>query len=193
MSIDVMPPIAERRRAPRIPLAMSASLTRSRSSASGFVRDASELGLLIQLIEPLLELGGAARVEIAFPSTGPRGFRVAEVRRDVDPAGDVLVALRLLDPPGVGAAVARTTPEPPGWLGDRAAARVRPRAVVGADICALGGAAWELVMSSPAAGVPDPLARWLASLAAEIGAPAPQPPRTARGLLDAIRLVSASP
>jgi hypothetical protein len=193
MSTVVEPSVSERRRAPRIPLAMSASLTRGRASAAGFVRDASELGLLIRLTEPLLELGGNATVEIAFPSRGPRGFRVAELRRDVDPAGDVLVALRLLDPPGVDAPVARTTEDPPGWLRDRAAARVRPRAVVRADICALGGAAWELVMSSPAAGVPDPLARWLTSLAAEIGAPASEPPRTARGLLDAISLMSASP
>jgi hypothetical protein len=193
MSTVVRASASERRRAPRIPLAMSASLTRGRSSAGGFVRDASELGLLIGLTEPLLELRGDATVEIAFPSTGPRGFRVAEVRRDVDAAGDVLVAVRLLEPPGVGLAVARATPEPPGWLGDPAAGRARPRAVVRADICALGGAAWELAMSSPAAGVPDPLVRWLASLAAEIGAPAPEPPRTARGLLDAIRLVSASP
>jgi hypothetical protein len=187
----VSPPVLERRRAPRVPLAMSARLARGRSSAGGFVRDASELGLLIVLTEPLLELRGNTSVDVALPSTGPRRFRVAEVRRDVDAKGGVLVALRLLDPPGKGAAAAPTAPEPPGWPGGRTAGRARPRAVVRAEMRALGGAGWELAMSSPAAEVPDSLARWLADLAAEVGAPAMEPPRTARHLLAAIERLPA--
>jgi hypothetical protein len=167
---------------------MSARLTLSRSTAGGFLRDASEEGLLIGLSDPLLELGGDATVEVACPSSGLRIFRAAEVRRDVDAARNVVVALRLLDPPGEGATAAGTAPAPRDRPGGRAAP-ARPRAVVRADLSALGGQAWELAVCAPTAGVPDDLTRWLTALAAEVGAPAPEPPRTPRELLEAIRLL----
>lgn len=184
------PGAGERRGAPRVAVGLAASLTRGRARAAGVVRDASPLGVLIQLAEPLLEHRGEAVLEIAFPEGGRRRIAAAQARSAAGPGGQVLVGLRLLGPPASAVLTGSPASGALPWPEAAHGARVRPRAVVAADLRQLGGVAYERALRAPSAPVPDPLVRWLRRVAAELGAPDPGAPPTARHLIDAVRALS---
>lgn len=180
----------ERRGAPRVAVGLPASLTRGGARSVAVVRDASRLGLLVHLTEPLLACRGEVMVEVALPATGGRRLPATPVRAEVGGDGDVVMALRLLVTPREPAT------EGPPWgqpeLDHPPSERARPHSVVVADVRALGGAAYELALLDPEAEVPEHLARWLASLEREIGAtPGCPVPRTPDGLIAAVRSLRA--
>ncbi len=174
----------ERRGSGRVPVAMPAWLSSGPSGATahGMARDASESGVLIALREHPPGLGGEGLAEIVFPS-GRRRLRVREIRRETTPDGQLLVALRLLDHPcGMQAAEA----DRPARPARPACAARRPRAVVRADLRALGAAAYDLAVRGAETGVPEDLAAWTADIARELGAPC-EPPASAVGLVESVR------
>lgn len=174
----------ERRAEGRVPVAMPAWLSGGApgATAHGMARDASESGVLIALRDHPPGLGGEGLAEIAFPS-GRRRLRVREIRREAAPDGQLLVALRLLDHPCGAGAAGEDRPARPAWP---ACAARRPRAVVRADLRALGAAAYDLAVRGPATGVPEDLAAWAADIAGELGARC-EPAGSAESLVASVR------
>lgn len=181
-----MPPIVERRRARRLPVAIPVSLTDGAGGppAFGVVRDVSEVGMLIEMAEALIQPCGERVVEVAFRS-GARTVRAAEVRREAGADGQLLVALETLGlAEGASRGVAGTPPEPP----PRRGSVVAPRCVVRGELRALGAAALDHAILAPGGGVPEGLRQWLTSLADELGTTR-EPPETAAELVEAVRLL----
>ena len=175
--------IVERRRARRVPVAMRVALIDRAGGrpVCGVVRDASEVGLLIEMAEAPLQTCGERDGEIAFGS-GPRTVRALEIRREACADGHLLVALELLGRPeapegGVAA--------PPEWP-VRPASTTPPRCVVRGELRALGAAAFDQATRSPDAAVPAGLREWLDALAEQVGT-THQQPETATELVEAVR------
>jgi hypothetical protein len=184
-------PGAERRREPRFPLEAPAIVHGPGSSVRGRTVDASSIGLLVELEEPLGFLAHQVGVELTL-SDGRQVMCEADVvRRALSSEGRLLLALRLAGSPAGralrrsaagGGATAPGRPRP-----SRAKPRA-PRAVhlVRQEIRALGTRVLELAIAEPEAPPPQALGDWLARLAAELGLDLPPLPRTNRLMVRAI-------
>jgi hypothetical protein len=186
------PPLAERRREPRIPVGIPASVANGERRVAGRVVDASEHGLLVELSEPLTFVQSAVTVALVLPESGRQDVAATVVRRAVGAEGRVLLALRIDPParPAPGAGLRRGgVPAPPRRRvrpSRRAPPRPRPRAVAVAELRALGTRAYELAIDDPAAVAPVALVEWATRLAGELEASFPERPRAVRDLLAAI-------
>jgi hypothetical protein len=192
--------LPERRRAPRIPVGIPATVAHGRLAAAGTVLDASVTGLLIELSEPLPFVESDVVVSLALPEAGRRDLEAAVVRRAVGRDGRVLLAVRLTEPRPAPRPERRSAPQGPAPPKRRirgrtsapaAAAAPRPRAMALAELRAVGTRAYELALDDPSAPAPAPLVDWAARLAEELGVrPAPARPRMARDLVAALSELS---
>ena len=191
----------ERRRAPRIPVGIPATVARERLGVAGTVLNASESGLLIELSGPLPFVGSDVVVSLELPEAGRRDLEAAVVRRAVGPEGRILLAVRLVGPRPAPPRERRAVPQGPAPPKRRVRNRTtapprpaapRPRAMALAELRAVGTRAYELALDEPSAPAPAALVDWAARLAGELGVPAPDGPRTARDLLGALSELSRS-
>jgi hypothetical protein len=189
-------PLAERRREPRIPVGIPASVAHGERRVAGRVVDASEHGLLVELSESLTFVQSAVTVALILPESGRLDVAATVVRRAVGAGGRVLLALRIDPPPprpAPGTGLRRRAPAAPRRLvrrSRRAPPQPRPRAVAVAELRALGTRAYELAITDPDALAPVALVAWAARLAAELEATFPERPRDVHGLLAAICALS---
>jgi hypothetical protein len=179
-------PTAERRREPRVPVGVPASIGYGPVRSDGSVIEASACGLLAEVLEPPLFVASAVTVWLALPQIGLYEVRGTVVRGALGPEGRVRLGIRMAQP--LTPLVTRSSG---GELPMRRVASGRPRAVVAAELCALGTGAFELVVLDPSGPVPDVFVEWLDRLAGELGATPPPAPSTARDLIDAIAAIAA--
>jgi hypothetical protein len=183
------PPPADRRSAPRLPVGIPVAVRHGKLRAAGRVIDASEGGLMIELIEPLPFAEADVKVSLVLPGAGRHDAPATIVRRRMGPYGHLQLALRLSTAP------APRRPEAPRWADPATAPstpRSRPRAMALAELRALGTRAYELAVVDPEAAPPAALSGWAAVLAKELGTSPPPQARTARELLHALHDLNAA-
>jgi hypothetical protein len=161
------------------------------ASARGRTVDASSVGQLGELDEPLRFLAHEVGVALALSEGGTAVLEADVVRRSLSAQGRLMLALRLADAPEGRAlrrsAAAGSRPAP----GRRRASRAqppgaRPAAVVRREIHALGSRVLEFAIVEPDAPPPEAMVRWLERLAAEAGLPPPRAATSNRLMVRAI-------
>jgi hypothetical protein len=190
-----VPGTAERRGEPRIPVDAEVRLHGRGRSALGVTVDASASGLLVELVEPLPFLDRHVGLEIR-PVTGSVLYAEGEVvRRALSPAGQVLIALRLLDDVAGRTLVRRSGVAPVrDYRRRRRPSRAKPRPPrpaeeVRAELRGFGSRVLELSLADPDGRPPEGMLRWLDSIrGGEAGA---SRPRTNRLLLREIARLHA--
>jgi PilZ domain len=178
-------PEAERRREPRVPVAIRAWVDDGRVRSAGQVADASLRGLLIELPEPPLFAEREVTVTLALGQTGMLALGGTIVRRELRDRC-VVLAIRLseaLDVPAAGAG--RRGASVPCVSG------ARPRGIAAAEVGALGTGALELSALGGDEPVPPELTDWLEHLAAELGEGPHVQPSTASDLMEAVAALAA--
>lgn len=192
-SVGLMTTLHEDRRAePRFPLAAPVVLTARGGSVAGRTVDASSTGLLVELTEPLSFLAHEVGVELTTAGGEVIQLEADIVRRAISHDGAVMIALRLSRAPA-GRALAREAGTTPRRVYGRRVrpSRAKPRAgrapaVVREELKAVGTRVLELALADADARAPGAMTGWVASLAGELGRPAPSPQASARSLLRVI-------
>src|SRR5690606_16333745 len=180
----------ERRAEPRLPLRAPVVVRGPGSSARGRTVDASSIGLLVELEDPLPFLAHEVGVEIALDG-GVVTVEANVVRRSLTDDGRVLLAMRLVDDPGGRALRRGAEGGPRPAPGRRRPSRARPRGprpaeLVRQEVHALGTRVLELALVEPEGTPPGAMTRWLARLATEAGVEPPAEARTNRALARAV-------
>ncbi|MGD9570769.1 MAG: PilZ domain-containing protein [Thermoleophilia bacterium] len=182
--------VGERRAEARLPLDAPVVLSARAGEVRGRSRDVSISGLLVELWEPLTFLEHQVGVSVELPSGEVVDREADIVRRAVSETGSILIALRFCDSPNGRALVRRAGTRPLRDYSKRLRpSRAQPREVdltlVRGELRAAGAQALELAFEDPDADPPEATVRWVASLAGQLGRPAPAAV-TARGLVHAI-------
>lgn len=181
----------DRRREPRLPLDVEVLVRSPEGAASGRTRDASTVGLLVELEQPLPSL--SPRLQVEFVG-GHEAVHVETevVRRLVADTGGVMLALRIVGPV-LGAGLRRGAGTAVPWEAGRrrrpSRAKPRPPRAAGEarhELQALGARMLELAMMAPDARAPVAMVRWVDELRRELGVGDEQDTTTNRLLLRAI-------
>ncbi len=183
---------ADRRAEPRFPLDAAVLIRARGRSATGRTVDASAIGLLVELDEPLSFLDHRVGVEVSLSDDRPVQVEADVVRRALSETGSVLLALRLVGPAGGRALARQAGLRPVRDYGRRirpSRAKERaPRPVADArrELHALASRVLELALLEPEAPSSHPMAVWADRLAAELGREGPGDAGSNRLLLRAI-------
>lgn len=183
---------ADRRAEPRLPLDAPVVVRGRGRSATGRTIDASAIGLLVELAEPLSFLDHHVGLEVSLGDDRVIEMEADVVRRSLSESGGLLLALRLVGP-AAGRSLAREAGLRPlrDYSKRNRPSRAKPRAPRPAadarrELHALAHRVLELALLEPEAHPPAAMTAWVSRLAAELGHDEPADTGTNRLLLRAI-------